>query len=231
VPFTAQLDPLGHPIPATMTYTLLVAPAERADFIIDFTNVPIGSKLILYNDAPAPFPEGDPRNDYYTGAPDYTPVGGAPTPVQKFGPNTRTLMQFRVKARVGKADPPQMAALETIAVPVVPNLVKPSGLPRRLALYENFDAHGRLQQMLGTLAGPTAYPATPGEVVNAFGTEVWEIYNTTGDTHPMHFHLVNVRILGRAPFVPDANGMPTFDAAGKPLLAGPLRGPDLMPLT
>ena len=53
-------------------YTLLLAPAERCDFIIDFTDVPTGSNLILYSDAPAPFPGGDPRNDYFTGDPDHT---------------------------------------------------------------------------------------------------------------------------------------------------------------
>ena len=44
---------------------LLMAPAERADLIVDFRSVPAGSVLILYSDAPAPFPSGDPRNDYY----------------------------------------------------------------------------------------------------------------------------------------------------------------------
>ena len=38
--------------------------------------------------------------------------------------------------------------------------------------------------------------------------EVWDIYNTTGDTHPIHFHLVNVQILGRAPFAQDPDGNP-----------------------
>ena len=42
-------------------FNLLMAPAERADLIIDFSSVPAGSNLILYNDAPAPFPMGDPR--------------------------------------------------------------------------------------------------------------------------------------------------------------------------
>ena len=42
----------------------------------------------------------------------------------------------------------------------------------------------------------------------------------------MHFHLVNVKILGRAPFAADANGMPIFAASGNPVLAGPFRGPD-----
>ena len=63
-------------------YTLLLAPAERADIIVDFTDVPFGSTLILYSDSPSPFPGGDPRNDYYTGDPDFSVTGlnqgGAP---------------------------------------------------------------------------------------------------------------------------------------------------------
>ena len=30
--------------------------------------------------------------------------------------------------------------------------------------------------------------------------EIWEILNLTGDTHPIHFHLVNVQILNRQAF-------------------------------
>jgi hypothetical protein len=38
------------------------------------------------------------------------------------------------------------------------------------------------------------------EVYSAGQTVIWDIYNTTGDTHPMHFHLVNVQVVGRAVF-------------------------------
>ena len=38
--------------------------AERADVIVDFSAF-AGQKLILYSDAPAPFPVGDPINDYF----------------------------------------------------------------------------------------------------------------------------------------------------------------------
>ena len=42
-------------------------------------------------------------------------------------------------------------------------------------------------------------------------TEVWEIANLTGDTHPIHFHLVNVQILARQPFkVTNYNGIPAY---------------------
>ena len=83
------------------THGLMLGPAERADVIVDFSGVPAGSKLILYNDAPAPVPAFDPRYDYYTGAPDQTATGGAPSTLPGFGPNTRTIMQFQVVAGAG----------------------------------------------------------------------------------------------------------------------------------
>ena len=76
--------------------SLFLGPAERADVIIDFSKVPAGSKLIMYNDAPAPVPAFDTRFDYYTGDPDQTDTGGAPTTLAGYGPNTRTVMQFQV---------------------------------------------------------------------------------------------------------------------------------------
>ncbi|MBS4210962.1 multicopper oxidase domain-containing protein [Neobacillus rhizophilus] len=81
--------------------TLFLGPAERADVIIDFSGVPDGSKLILYNDAPAPVPAFDTRYDYYTGDPDQTDTGGAPSTLPGYGPNTRTIMQFQVSANLG----------------------------------------------------------------------------------------------------------------------------------
>ena len=57
------------------THTLMLGAAERADVVVDFSQVPAGSKLILYNDAPAPVPAFDPRYDYYTGDPDQTRRG------------------------------------------------------------------------------------------------------------------------------------------------------------
>ena len=80
------------------THGLFLGPAERADVIVDFSGVPAGSKLILYNDGPAPVPAFDPRYDYYTGDPDQTLQGGAPTTLPGYGPNTRTIMQFQVGA-------------------------------------------------------------------------------------------------------------------------------------
>ena len=45
-----------------------------------------------------------------------------------------------------------------------------------------------------------AYLDTPTEIVNNGSVEIWEILNLTADTHPIHFHLVNVQILNRQAF-------------------------------
>src|SRR5207237_10077767 len=74
---------------------LMLGPAERADVIVDFSAFP-GKTLILYNDAPAPIPAFDPRIDYYTRDMDQVQMGGAPTTLPGYGPNTRTLMQIVV---------------------------------------------------------------------------------------------------------------------------------------
>ena len=79
---------------------LFLAPAERADVIIDFTPF-AGSTLILYSDAPAPVPAFDSRIDYYTADPDQTTSGGAPTTMPGYGPNTRTIMQIKVSGAGG----------------------------------------------------------------------------------------------------------------------------------
>ena len=81
---------------ALTTRALYLGPGERADVIVDFSAVPAGSKLLLYNDAPAPAPGGDSRVDYYTGDRDQTAIGGAWATRAGYGPNTRTIMQFQV---------------------------------------------------------------------------------------------------------------------------------------
>ncbi len=227
---------------------LLVAPAERADLIVDFRNVPAGSILILYTDAPSPEPGGDPGNDYYPGNPK------TPASIPGYGPNTRTLLQIRVKARSGPADPPIKFPVPAKFTPTDPFLIKQSaGIPttytvtggfatvklangtkvqakvRSLTLNEGFDEHGRLAQLLGTNV-----PTNPGAKALNFGRaygdqttenphagdyEIWEIANLSADIHPIHFHLVNVQILWRQKFT--VNGY-----AGTPNYSGSPVGPD-----
>ncbi|KAA6462012.1 copper oxidase [Acidobacteria bacterium AB60] len=198
-------------------FNLLLAPAERADLIIDFSSVPPGSNLIFYNDAPAPFPMGDPRNDYFTGCPDQTASGGAPSTQAGYGPNTRTLMQFRTIALKGAADPLNFDATLQALMSQLPAAYKASHEPdldsadphaqREIkTLNEDYDEYGRLIQRVGTDSAKYAdsygrnYMDDPTEIYDEDQLVVWDVYNTTGDTHPMHFHLVNVQVVGRATF-------------------------------
>ena len=95
-PTTWITDPTRFDVGNVDLHSLLLAPAERADVIVDFSKF-AGKTLILYNDAPAAFPARVPSYDYYTGAPDLSPVG-APTILPGYGPNTRTIMQIKVAA-------------------------------------------------------------------------------------------------------------------------------------
>jgi spore coat protein A, manganese oxidase len=97
--------------------------------------------------------------------------------------------------------------------------VPPQGTPTRsLTLNETFDAFSRLIQYLGTnVPGLVknsfgrAYTDAPTETPRAGAIEIWEIANLTGDTHPIHFHLVNVQVLNRQPFkVNQYGGTPSF---------------------
>jgi len=94
-PTTWVTDPTVFNAGNVDQHSLLIAPAERHDVIVDFSQY-AGQTLILYNDAPAAFPARDPRYDYYTGNPDLRESGGAPSTLPGYGPNTRTVMQIVV---------------------------------------------------------------------------------------------------------------------------------------
>jgi len=222
-PFTPAMVTSGLP-------SLLTGPAERWDFLVDFTGL-AGKSLILYTDAPGPFPMGDPRTDFYAGA-------GTTRP--GYAPDSRILMKFTVAAASGADAPLAITPATDLTGGLDPFLVPPAvavqngvvNLPpgtavRQLTLNEAFDANGRLLQLLGTsqlpgMAGAgygRMYEAPATETPVAGSTEVWQIANLTADTHPIHFHLVNVQILSRQPFN-------VAKYAGAPIYTGPARNPD-----
>ena len=151
-------------------FNLLLAPAERADVVIDFNGVQAGSTFILFNDAVAPFPGGDSRNSYFAGDGDQTASGGAPNTLAGFGPNTQTLLKITVTSGSGDSVPTstwlgklniqlrtnfltgnQPGLLYHNGDPSVPGRVPYAGpIHRKLTLNEDFDDYGRLIQTLGT---------------------------------------------------------------------------------
>ena len=114
-PITFVTDPTAFNVGNVADFNLFMGPAERADILIDFTGMAsVGNgEFIFYNDAPAAVPAFDPRFDYITGAPDLSANGGygrvppwneavpgaqLEGPQVGYGPNTRTVMKFRVHA-------------------------------------------------------------------------------------------------------------------------------------
>jgi spore coat protein A, manganese oxidase len=246
LPQPVQLFQNGLPgpgAPLAPNPPFLVTTAERPDILVDFSNVPVGSKVLLYNDAPAPYPGGSPLNDWFFGS-NKTPV---PTTVGN-GPNTRTPLQFQIVATGGV--PPNVSAFPNLTgvVPTLPTTADAvngglklnipggnfsyNGLnylvltnTQELTLNEMFDAWGRLEQRIGTTApapgggfGTPYVGATPQTA--QYGTiQIWNIYNLTADAHPMHFHLFNVMVLRRRPFN-------AANFTGIPAWTGPGVGPD-----
>lgn len=82
------------PAPAEMR-ELLLAPGERADTIVDFAGLAAGAGVVLSNDAPAPFPGGDPPDPHTVG----------------------TVMQFRV-VRPSGADTSVIPATLVASAPI-----------------------------------------------------------------------------------------------------------------
>jgi FtsP/CotA-like multicopper oxidase with cupredoxin domain len=177
---------------------LFLAPAERADVIVDFRGQQ-GKNFILVNGqgAFAPFPSGDPPD-----------------------PNTSgQVMEFRVNQSLqgtdnsfNPANPPR--ALR--AAPIVS--IKPGDTrrapdkSRQLVLVEVEGDGGPLEVLLnnshwdGKRAGTNTN--IPGSVSNGRGiaatevprigsTEVWEIANLTEDAHPIHIHLIQFQVIAR----------------------------------
>jgi len=209
----------------TLEHTLFLGPAERADVIVDFSQY-AGKTIILYNDAPAPVPAGDPRYDFYTGGPDMTSQGGAPPTLPGYGPNTRTIMQIRVDANGAGTvlDPatlaaPMAAAYATEDAPIVPantyarisdTSMNINGVVYPLqpkAIQELFDPFGRMNATLGvevpftTATIQTTIPfgfADPvTEVFPDNTVQLWKITHNGVDTHAIHFHLFNVQVVNR----------------------------------
>jgi len=192
---------LAAPVNITANHgnLLLMALAERADVIVDFTNVPPG-EYVLGNVGPdEPFGGGIPDQDFDVSDAD----------------STGQVMQFRVVPAVA-ADPstPPMFLQFPAILPLPPESVT-----RPLALIEvmgeGYDAGGALAEgpveaVLGNVEAGTAVerkwmePVTETPAVGA--TEVWEFYNTTGDAHPMHIHEIVFEVVNREGLMLDVNG-------------------------
>ncbi|WLR44216.1 multicopper oxidase [Bacillus carboniphilus] len=151
-------------------YSLLLAPAERADVIIDFTDQ-LNQTIIINNDAETPFPNGDKPNLE----------------------TTCTVMQFRVNKPLLMKDQSQVPlqlALESIIKE------EPQYKQRNLLLNMQTDPYKRPIHLLNNQKWSD--PLT--EIPKLGSTEVWNLINITEQSHPIHLHLVRFQLLDRQPF-------------------------------
>ena len=166
---------------------LLMAPAERADVIVDFTGLPTGATVHLINEGPdEPFGGGTPGVDFEFADPQ----------------TTGQIMKFSVITRVGDdtSTPPSQLTLPA------PPPVRAATRARQVSLNELDSAVlpdvGPREAVLGTLnpdgtGNPLGWddPITENPAHNA--TETWEIYNFTADAHPIHIHEVQFSVVNR----------------------------------
>ena len=161
---------------------LLMAPAERADCIVDFSGFMPGTQIVLLNLGPD------------------SPFGGLPVPPEELAdPETTGLvMQFRVVPYTGQGNPGQIPT----SLPPIDRLYTQLA-PRDLTLNEEMymPADIPIAAMLGTnAAGPLHWESPITENPRLGDIEVWRLVNLTEDAHPIHLHLVQFQVLDRQAF-------------------------------
>ncbi|MBW8865948.1 MAG: multicopper oxidase domain-containing protein [Acidobacteria bacterium] len=214
--------------PAQLTQ-LLMAPAERADIIVDFTRVPVGTTITLQNIGPdSPFGGGVSGVDYppadpqTTGAVMQFRVRPARSVDRSVQPGGLKLTSAAAQTAVGKLRRVSLNELDSSTVSVVGNPDGTFAVPIRQAPCGDPNAvpFGPSIGLLGTVnkdgsGNPLAW-MDPLSENPSVGTELWEIRNFTADAHPIHIHQTQFRVLDRAPFDPENPSAP----------AGPARGPE-----
>ena len=155
---------------------ILLAPAERADVLVDFSDL-AGSRVVLRDN---PLPAG-------TASP-------AP-PMHQDG-----IVQFRVagsKRSVSFPTLPSPTKAPTAARKITHTLeevIDPATAMPKFALLDGKLFHDPLQAKATNAAGATVAGA---DVVKAGQAVMLELVNLTADTHPIHTHLTDFRVVSR----------------------------------
>jgi FtsP/CotA-like multicopper oxidase with cupredoxin domain len=202
--------------------SLLMAPGERYDLIVDFTGLN-GQTITVTNDARMPFPMG-------LSPVDYVDPACVPGPCPADQPGMASVMQFNVSP-VTVSDtscnpavvvPAGQLGQCARAVPIPKFTDGLGGLApnvkidkkRQLVLKEHSDPISGAP--LEVLVNNTAFNGLESAGVAADfpidgvseapqqgSTELWEIINLTADAHPMHLHLTQFQVVGRQSFNTD----------------------------
>ena len=196
---------------------LVLASAERADVLVDFSDLAPGTELTVLNTAAAPF---DGSRFPATDAENAADLDGLlPYPqVLRFrvagdAPSRRSIPRELATDFV----PPAAEALAGVrrrAIALVERELdgEPNMLTmRELAVAADADAGPRLNLINGRDTTRYRVVAAHFEDATTFFPmlgeyEVWQLINLTGDTHPIHLHLDPFQVLARRPIryeIPD----------------------------
>jgi FtsP/CotA-like multicopper oxidase with cupredoxin domain len=193
---------LAAPVNLTATNgnRLLMALAERADLIVDFTNVPVGNYVLANVGPDEPFGGGTPGVDFEPSDP----------------ATTGQVVQFRVVPAVGPdpTTPPKFLQLPTIAPLPAEIRTRPLALIEQAGTGHNAadeEVEGPVEALLGVVtadgfASERLWMDPISENPGVGDTEVWAIHNITGDAHPMHIHELAFEVVNREGLVLDEDG-------------------------
>jgi len=195
---------------------LVLASAERADLLIDFSDLVPGTQLTLHNTATAPFDGAPfPAADAAHAA---DLAGLLPYPQVMAirivpGPGTRRTIPAELATDYRPPAPEALAGAPRRAIALVERELvgEPNMLTmRELAIVD--DDTGPLVTVVDgdrttryrAVAAHFEHTTTFFPVLDQY--EVWQLINLTGDTHPIHLHLDPFQILSRRPIrheIPD----------------------------
>ena len=172
--------------PVTLDERLLLGPAQRGQWVVDFSDY-AGESLLLHNDASTPYRGGNPARE------DQVPLSD----VMRFDvKDTDVADESEVPQRFGPLPRLGDATSETDSKPV-PELTRDDAVQERvLTLNETTDDAGRVLLLLDGLR----YDDETTERPTVGTTEVWHLVNVTDAAHPIHLHLVQFQVLGRQGF-------------------------------
>ena len=189
---------------------LVLASAERADLLVDFSDLAPGTVLTLFNTAKAPF-DGSPFAA--TGAERAADLAGLlPHPeVMRFrvvpGPAQRRVFPVTLATDYGAPSSAELADAKRRAIALVERELEGETnmlTMRELAPVQDSDSTGLLTVTQDGMTTRYRAVAAHFEDVTTFFPvlgeyEVWQLINLTGDTHPIHVHLDPFQILSRRP--------------------------------
>jgi FtsP/CotA-like multicopper oxidase with cupredoxin domain len=193
---------------------LLMALAERADLILDFTNVPEGNYVLANVGPDEPFGGGVSGIDFDAADPN----------------STGQVMEFRVGPALSldPTTPPQFLVLPAIAPLPAESVTRPLALLELGEVLPEIGFDGPIEATLGhvDVNGNAVHKKWADEVSEnpALGTtEVWEFFNFTADAHPMHVHEVVFEVVNREGLVLEEE---TEEPVQPVQLTGDVRSPE-----